>query len=638
MDSLSNWDDLISLRRSGAASTGPQDEDFAQYFVDKNFDSLFNETLNTLQDLDVPPGYENAGMPPQLQMMPLRHSNQGLNASPYRHAKKPSGTAIFGFLDHNRELSLSGSNSDIFRLMKPSECIKSISPTQLARSNPNQLEKLGPPMLMSQSRTPQPVVKEKKLDSDDIIVTTSHPKSYKFPPLPSPPPVEEFLESTAPLQTIQHPLVSGETYPDAIDDILDLPAENTKRYVPIPVQYPTARPAISSRLPQHLLQQHQEQQHQQQHQHQQRMRKQQYSPSRSPQRNPMMYDNRYSISELEAYVVPNEIQNGRGYPSYNHVDHTLPVRGGADPLNLNMNVFMPPPTASLLSHDSPEPHSPLPQAYSSPIHSNRGLMTALSPCAKRNFYNPQFFSDDAENYYDQRPELLELSPPRSNSIQSSPVRQMKQMTEVNADETVTDVNETILQLTPLRSQAPMTPSRKKITLEWSPIILPNGKDTRDMKKAIQELSPKRMVKKTSLLPPGELDRYWEGPDANKIFTCTYENCGKKFTRRYNVRSHIQTHLSDRPFTCTYCPKSFVRQHDLNRHIKSHLLTKNCRCRCGKEFTRVEGYKKHLANGVCCKAYDSNGHISKSGAHRGKVDTVLDGLTSNRLHEELGLSL
>ena len=63
--------------------------------------------------------------------------------------------------------------------------------------------------------------------------------------------------------------------------------------------------------------------------------------------------------------------------------------------------------------------------------------------------------------------------------------------------------------------------------------------------------------KTSLLPPGELDNYWTGPDEDKIYTCTYKNCGKKFTRRYNVRSHIQTHLSDRPFGCQFCPKRFV---------------------------------------------------------------------------------
>lgn len=622
MDALSNWDDLFSLRRSDAASTLPQEEDFAQYFVDKNFDNLFNETLHTLQDLDVPPGYDQAGVPAQLLIMPLRHMRQQLShASPYRHCKKPSGTAIFGFLDHNRELSLSGSNADIFRLMKPAENCKSISPTQLSRGNQNQMGRLGPPVLISQSRTPHPSEKEKK-ESDDIIVTTNNPKSYKFPALPSPPPEEDCLNAALPLQTIQHPLVGDETYPDEIDDILDIPPE-AKRYVPIPVQYPSSHSL--NELPLHVQQPATA-----------RQRSKVYSPSKSAEQTTALYDDRFLISELEPFVVPDDFLGGHSNPNYNRSDRILPVRGGAGLLNMNMNVFMPPPICSLLSHDSPEPHSPLPQAYSSPIHQTRGQLTALSPSVKHTFYNPQFFSDDAGNYYEPQPSLLDLSPPRPSSIQSSPIRRVKQMTETAiADETVTDVNETILQLTPLRAQAPMTPSRKRITLEWSPIISPDGKDTGEVKKAIQELSPKRMVKKTSLLPPGELDRHWEGPDASKIFTCTYENCGKKFTRRYNVRSHIQTHLSDRPFTCTYCPKNFVRQHDLNRHVKSHMVSKYCRCRCGKEFTRVEGYKKHLANGVCSKGYDNRG-VSKPITHRLKGETVLDGLTSNRLNEELGL--
>lgn len=629
MDSISNWDDLISLRRSGAISTGPQDEDFAQYFVDKNFDSMFNETLHTLQDLDVPPGFDQVEAPPQLLLMMLaRHLRQHLNASPFRHAKKPSGTAIFGFLDHNRELSLSGSNLDIFRLMKPAEPTKSISPTQLARSNT--VEKLGPPVLMTQSRPPQASEQQKKQEADDMIITNSNPKSYKFPALPSPPPEDQFLHSSVPLLTIQHPIIDNENYPDEIDEILDIP-EIPKRYVPIPVQYPSSKtmPARSPHHPQH------QQVRQQVQQSPVRPRAAHYSPARSPQRS--LYEDQYLISELEPYQMPKGYSEERSYANYSLPTRVLPVRGGADPLNLNLNVYMPPPTTSLLSHDSPEPHSPLPQAYSSPINPNRSTMTTLTPGTKQNFYNPQFFSDEPDDYYDTHPTILDSSPVRSNSIQLSPIRQIKHMTEVNADETVTDVNETILQLTPLRTQPPMTPSRKQIKLEWSPIISPNGKDTGDLKKAIQELSPKRMVKKTSLLPPGELDRYWEGPDANKIFTCTYENCGKKFTRRYNVRSHIQTHLSDRPFTCTYCPKSFVRQHDLNRHVKSHMVSKYCRCRCGKEFTRVEGYKKHLANGVC-KVVDGTGGVTKNGAHRIKGETVLDGLTSNRLNEDLGLAI
>lgn len=264
---------------------------------------------------------------------------------------------------------------------------------------------------------------------------------------------------------------------------------------------------------------------------------------------------------------------------------------------MNMNVFLPPPLSGS-EYTLPEPVSP---EYLLPLH------TLVSPGERKGLQFGELY-----------PQLLPL-----RSAQLLPLKEPESF-----DETVTDVNETIVQLTPLKPGVPLTPS-KRIQLEWSPVISPGLTSKVDMRRAIQETSPKKVMKKTSLLPPGELDRYWEGPDEDKIFTCTYKGCGKKFTRRYNVRLHIQTHLSDRPFTCLYCPKSFVRQHDLNRHVKLHLVAKHCRCACGKEFTRIEGYKKHIDKGACVRGTGVN-KAPRSSAE------VLDGLTSQRLNDELGL--
>ncbi|GAV55125.1 hypothetical protein ZYGR_0AS04480 [Zygosaccharomyces rouxii] len=38
---------------------------------------------------------------------------------------------------------------------------------------------------------------------------------------------------------------------------------------------------------------------------------------------------------------------------------------------------------------------------------------------------------------------------------------------------------------------------------------------------------------------------------DKLFECQYHGCGKIFKRRYNIRSHIQTHLEDRPYVCDF---------------------------------------------------------------------------------------
>ena len=41
------------------------------------------------------------------------------------------------------------------------------------------------------------------------------------------------------------------------------------------------------------------------------------------------------------------------------------------------------------------------------------------------------------------------------------------------------------------------------------------------------------------------------------FQCSL--CPKRFTRAYNLRSHLRTHTDDRPFVCSICGKTFARQ-------------------------------------------------------------------------------
>ncbi|TPX36130.1 hypothetical protein SmJEL517_g01475 [Synchytrium microbalum] len=87
----------------------------------------------------------------------------------------------------------------------------------------------------------------------------------------------------------------------------------------------------------------------------------------------------------------------------------------------------------------------------------------------------------------------------------------------------------------------------------------------------------------------------EGTTERKLHLCTVPGCGKKFTRRYNLKSHQRAHSNDRPFKCTYCMTSFSRTHDLRRHVKSlHTQQKPHQCpHCNLAFSRSDALKRHL---------------------------------------------
>lgn len=108
--------------------------------------------------------------------------------------------------------------------------------------------------------------------------------------------------------------------------------------------------------------------------------------------------------------------------------------------------------------------------------------------------------------------------------------------------------------------------------------------------------------------PGDSKRVQKHP-AN--FQCTL--CPKKFTRAYNLRSHLRTHTDERPFVCTVCGKAFARQHDRKRHEGLHSGEKKFVCRgdlsrggnwgCGRRFARADALGRHFrseAGRVCIK--------------------------------------
>ena len=123
-------------------------------------------------------------------------------------------------------------------------------------------------------------------------------------------------------------------------------------------------------------------------------------------------------------------------------------------------------------------------------------------------------------------------------------------------------------------------------------------------------SPQKITRKLTTLPRGSIDRYVKELPG-KTFMCLYPDCEKTFKRRYNVRSHIQTHLEDRPYRCGHpgCDKAFVRNHDLVRHKKSHE-EKRYACPCGKKFNREDALIVHRSRLICIGGKQFEGVVIK----------------------------
>ncbi|CAJ2509034.1 Uu.00g140600.m01.CDS01 [Anthostomella pinea] len=123
------------------------------------------------------------------------------------------------------------------------------------------------------------------------------------------------------------------------------------------------------------------------------------------------------------------------------------------------------------------------------------------------------------------------------------------------------------------------------------------------------------AKTTTGITTEDIKQYIQEPDPrDNLWVCTFKDCNKKFGRKENIKSHVQTHLGDRQYQCPTCKKCFVRQHDLKRHAKIHTGIKPYPCKCGNSFARHDALTRHKQRGMCIGAFDG---IVKKTAKRGR---------------------
>lgn len=90
-------------------------------------------------------------------------------------------------------------------------------------------------------------------------------------------------------------------------------------------------------------------------------------------------------------------------------------------------------------------------------------------------------------------------------------------------------------------------------------------------------------------PPAKLLQDWSRTPLPHV--CPY--CGKTFTRRVFLRSHVFSHTGEKLFTCKVCSKSFNNSQSLLRHSLCHTGAKPYSCSiCNKSFSQAATLKRH----------------------------------------------
>ena len=85
-------------------------------------------------------------------------------------------------------------------------------------------------------------------------------------------------------------------------------------------------------------------------------------------------------------------------------------------------------------------------------------------------------------------------------------------------------------------------------------------------------------------------------------------CNKTFPSLQSLRKHLTIHDTSRQFVCSICGMRFLKRAHLTVHNYTHMVTPRLCCpNCGKLFSRVENFEKHLLQHDHSTTYTISSH-------------------------------
>uniref|UniRef100_A0A673U5P9 Transcription factor IIIA n=2 Tax=Suricata suricatta TaxID=37032 RepID=A0A673U5P9_SURSU len=87
----------------------------------------------------------------------------------------------------------------------------------------------------------------------------------------------------------------------------------------------------------------------------------------------------------------------------------------------------------------------------------------------------------------------------------------------------------------------------------------------------------------------------KNPNILKTYNCTYQDCGKSYTKPSHLRIHERKHTGEKPYECNVkgCTWKFPRSDELSRHKRKHSGERPYLCtKCNRTFARSDHLKQH----------------------------------------------